>query len=156
MLLNFSWLEKGQIAGMGQPQNQDIEVLYDQGIRCIVSLTEWPLDREALLSIEMNYLHVPILDMQSPTLQDVIKTIDFVERQIQQNCPTVLHCGAGIGRTGTMLACFLVKRQYAPEDALARVRLERPGSVETSAQESVVYEYAKYINDVMKQPISQN
>ena len=154
MLLNFSWLETDQIAGMGQPQSGDIELLYEKGIRCIVSLTEWPLDKEAVLAVDMDYLHVPILDMQSPTLQDVIKTMDFVESRIQQNRLTVLHCGAGIGRTGTMLACYLVKRQYTPDDALARVRLERPGSVETLAQESIVYEYAKYINDLIKQPIS--
>ena len=156
MLSNFSWLEEGQIAGMGQPQHGDIELLYEGGIRSIVSLTEWPLDEEVVLAIDMDYLHIPVLDMQSPTLLDVVKTMDFVETRLQQERPTVLHCGAGMGRTGTMLACFLVKRQYSPEDALVRVRAQRPGSVETSGQEAVVYEYAKYIKDPIRQPISQN
>ena len=156
MLLNFSWLEEGQIAGMGQPRHEDLDLIYEQGIRAIISLTERPMDEESVLGRGMNYLHIPISDMQSPTLSDVIKFVDFTEAQIREACPVMAHCGAGIGRTGTMLACFLVGRQYTPGEALAIVRMRRPGSVETLAQEAMVYEFAKYANGLIHHVVSQN
>ena len=59
----------------------------------------------------------------------------------------VVHCGAGMGRTGTMLACYLVGQGYAAQDALAEVRQRRPGSVETLEQEAVIHEYANHLKD---------
>jgi atypical dual specificity phosphatase len=50
----------------------------------------------------------------------------------------VVHCGAGLGRTGTLLACYLVSTGLRPDQAIARVRCVRPGSVETRAQEAAV------------------
>jgi atypical dual specificity phosphatase len=50
-----------------------------------------------------------------------------------------------MGRTGTMLACYLVHRDTDPRAALAQVRHHRPGSVETWAQELAVYEYAAHL-----------
>ena len=56
-----------------------------------------------------------------------------------------MHCGAGMGRTGTMLACYLVGKGYSFQDALAHVRQRRPGSVETLEQEGVIRDYAEYL-----------
>jgi atypical dual specificity phosphatase len=44
-----------------------------------------------------------------------------------------VHCGAGLGRTGTLVACYLTRRGVRPDDAIARLRALRPGSVETAA-----------------------
>ncbi len=54
----------------------------------------------------------------------------------------LVHCGGGYGRTGTMLACFLVSQGWGPEEAIAEVRASRPGSVVARAQQSCVFKYA--------------
>jgi protein-tyrosine phosphatase len=49
-----------------------------------------------------------------------------------------------LGRTGTVLACYLVRRGLSADEALARVRAARPGAVETRAQEAAVRTYAQH------------
>lgn len=57
-----------------------------------------------------------------------------------------VHCFHGRGRTGTILACYLVKtRGMAAKDAISYVRRERPWSVETRDQEETVYVYEQNI-----------
>lgn len=53
-----------------------------------------------------------------------------------------VHCILGLGRTGTMLACYLVKdKGLAPADAIAEIRRLRPGSIETYEQEKAVFQF---------------
>jgi hypothetical protein len=51
----------------------------------------------------------------------------------------MVHCAAGMGRTGTVLACYLVKYQkYSAKDAIEKVRTERPGSIQSEVQELAI------------------
>lgn len=53
-----------------------------------------------------------------------------------------VHCMLGHGRTGTMLACYLVKTQkMSGSDAIREIRRLRPGSIETREQEQAVMEF---------------
>lgn len=157
MIANFSWLLPGQLGGSGQPGgggfgwgehsghlDEDLGWLAAQGVRALVSLTEEPLDREVVEYHGFRYLHLPVPDMQAPTLPAIRVFVAFVEQALSADCPVVVHCRAGMGRTGTMLACYLVHRDVDPASALAQVRRLRPGSVETWAQEQTVFEYAAH------------
>ncbi|MFX1319991.1 MAG: dual specificity protein phosphatase family protein, partial [Promethearchaeota archaeon] len=61
------------------------------------------------------------------------------------NLPTLVHCYGGLGRTGMILALYLVRRKgVRPESAITQIRQLQPGSIEpNTGQEEVIYA-AKY------------
>ena len=55
-----------------------------------------------------------------------------------------VHCAMGCGRTGTILACYLVAREgYSADDAIIETRKRRRGSIETRRQEQAVRDYER-------------
>ncbi|MHC4133598.1 MAG: phosphatase domain-containing protein [Planctomycetota bacterium] len=142
MVANFSWIIKDRVAGMARPRPTDLEWLRDQGVSAVVSLTEVPPP-----GIEaFEHFHLPIPDMTSPTLDELRTAIVFIQERADNG--VVVHCGAGLGRTGTVLAAYLVSRGESAPGALERVRAMRPGSVETPDQEQVITRYAELVGGV--------
>ena len=54
-----------------------------------------------------------------------------------------VHCLMGQGRTGSILAAYLIRAGATPEDALARLRAVCPGAVENPTQERALQEFAR-------------
>ena len=146
MIHNFSWLLPGRLAGFGlvhAPDLQDLSALRGEGVDAIVSLTEVPLDRTALAAAGLQYLHLPVADMEPPSQAQLHTFVGFVDRQLAAGGAVAVHCRAGLGRTGTMLTAYLIHQGVAPGQALMQVRSQRPGSVETRAQEEVLWSFGR-------------
>ncbi len=143
MIRNFSWLIEDEIAGMAKPASSvhDFEFLKEKGFEAIVSLTEFPLSKVLIEEFGFSVKHIPIKDFQPPTLEQIEEFVAFAESVRSEGKKLVVHCDAGIGRTGTILACYLVSKGYNAADAIEEVRAKRPGSVETIEQEEIVLEF---------------
>lgn len=57
-----------------------------------------------------------------------------------------VHCHAGLGRTGLAIAaCLVYRNQYNAPDAIAIVRKNRPGALQTRGQEQFVYTFERHV-----------
>jgi len=160
MPANFSFVIEGVLAGMERPGTfarlrEDLEFLKDQKISAIVSLTETPLERCFVEEFGFRYLHLPVPDFTPPSIKQIDAFVEFVKKAEAEKLASVAHCGAGMGRTGTMLACALVARGCSADEAIDRVRELRPHSIETMDQEESIIDYADLVakrrgDDLMK------
>ena len=140
---NFSWIIEGKLAGSAIPTSIDeVQWAIDQGVKSIVTIREEPLDSDYTNNV--NYLHVHSNDMGVPEFDDLVKTVDFIHDRIVNDEPVMVHCLAGLGRTGTILACYLIKyKKMSADDAIQKVRDERPGSIQSFSQEEIIFQFAK-------------
>ncbi len=137
MTLNFSWIVERRVGGMARPVARDLPWLKAQGVTAILSLTE---SRPDLPGFDV--LRLPVVDMTSPTVEQLHAAVAFMREVVARGGAVVAHCTAGMGRTGTILAAYLVAEGAPVEEALRRVRELRPGSVETLEQEDALAAYA--------------
>ncbi|HSF27937.1 MAG TPA: dual specificity protein phosphatase 23 [Nitrosopumilaceae archaeon] len=143
---NFSWLINDKLAGSGMPTSfAELEWVIKTGVKSVVTMTEEPLPESWIKNIK--YLHVPTEDLSAPDMEKIDNTVDYIHERIKNNEPTMVHCAAGIGRTGTILACYLIKYHgLSTKDAIDKVRKERPGSIQSESQEIAIGLYHKFIN----------
>lgn len=142
---NFSWLIGQRLAGSGMPTSLDeFEWIRSQGVQNIVTMTENPLPTEWTRKI--GYLHVPTPDFTAPDMEKIDSAVEFINNQIQNNQSVMVHCAAGMGRAGTILACYFVKyRKLSAADAIKKIRDERPGSIQSKVQELAIEYYEKHV-----------
>ncbi|KAL4240105.1 Dual specificity protein phosphatase 23 [Mactra antiquata] len=143
---NFSWIIDNQLAGMGYPSEySNLLYLYNKDITCIVALLDSRTSTAEQFR-EFTTLGLNVREFSPPTLEQIHTGIEFIENCIADNKSVAVHCAHGIGRTGTLLACYLAKKHHITGDeAIAMLREMRPYSVETSEQEDVVRTYASRV-----------
>lgn len=140
----FNWIEHNALAAMARPRDaEELGWLRRQGIQLIISLSENPLPRHWINDAGLLALHVSVADMEAPTQEQLDQCLSAINKARSRKFAVAVHCTAGLGRTGTVLAAYFVERGLDPGTAIARVRELRPGSVETPAQEQAVYEFAR-------------
>ena len=144
---NFSWLIEEKLAGSGMPTSSDeLDWILKQGVKSIVTMTEDALPQQWIREIE--YLHVPTPDFTAPDMEKIDMAVDFIHQNISDNQAVMVHCAAGLGRAGTILACYFVKHmKFTAKEAINKVREQRPGSIQSETQELAITFYEKHIDN---------
>jgi atypical dual specificity phosphatase len=141
---NISWLEKSKIAGCARPETEtELKAAKEQGVQAIISLTGTPLNPEVVNRQGFEYLHSHVSG--APSVEQLDEIIKFIEKKNAQSKPVLVHCGEGKGRTGTVLAAYLVHHGLSADEAIRTVRQKRPGSIENLEQENAIHEFEKHL-----------
>jgi protein-tyrosine phosphatase len=86
---------------------------------------EWLADEAALRGVTVRYHRKPIVDLDVPTVSRMREILTEIHRAVVENAPVYVHCWGGIGRTGTVVGCWLVEQGHTGESALAELDVLR-------------------------------
>jgi ADP-ribosyl-[dinitrogen reductase] hydrolase len=128
----------------------DLQAVRHWGAAAVLSLVEEhefstygvPDLGARVCALGMRWHHLPVPDMGVPPAQAsgaVPAELGAVREALAQGQRVVVHCAAGLGRTGTVAAVLLVAQGLEPQLAIAQVRQARPGTLETAQQEAFVH-----------------
>ena len=166
------WVEPGRLlAGEypaefeGELTRQRIDALIEAGFDTFVDLTRPNetiaylrilLEQAKLHKVEVRHYRFPIGDFGLPTPQQMKSILDMIDASLQAGKKIYLHCWGGIGRTGTTVGCYLVRRGRTGEEAIRQLAewwhtvpksQIHPRSPETYEQAQFIRNWSKYENN---------
>jgi atypical dual specificity phosphatase len=147
----FHWVVSGKLGGMQWPglladEATDLSGLAALGVRHLVSLTEVAFDARKLETHGILGAHFPIVDMGVPRLEDALRFCRRISDWMASGGPTVVHCKAGLGRTGTILACTLIVGGYDAVRAIHEVRQVNPLYIQSEVQLAFIGEFGRRLH----------
>lgn len=159
------WIIPGVLAGMPLPFihpdrrtagggglnafDDELVELYSAGVRAVVSLLNLPSDAPIYESAGFSFLCLPVPDGGAPSRAQAEQFVRFVTDQRSQQRPVAVHCEAGLGRTGTALALYLISEGASAEAAIRRVRKVERAAIETGRQ-------VQFLEDFARRPLPSN
>jgi atypical dual specificity phosphatase len=123
-------------------------LLHTMGITHLITLTEKDLDQSALKRNKLSNLHLPIYDREAPSMAQTYMLIRRMQVLLDQGSVLSVHCRAGIGRTGTILAAWLIREGgLSATSAIERLRTIYKAYVQTEVQERFLQDFEQ---DIMR------
>ena len=143
----FRWIVPNKLAGMARPRSAEDVVALSQpplSIDAIITLTEEaPLPSEWFTGTPCKNFFMPVVDYTPPSQEQIKEFFNILKHHER----VLVHCMGGKGRTGVILASYLGEfglpgfEKFDGPDAIRRLRVMRPLSVETADQEKAVCDF---------------
>jgi hypothetical protein len=121
----------------GHPDSEErerkVRALVDAGMRTFVNLMEehetnyagMPFvpyhDVAAKLCPNVTCVRYPIRDLCTPTMPQMVSILDAIDNSMMATRPTYVHCWGGVGRTGTVIGCWLLRHGLAEPSNVLKV-----------------------------------
>ncbi len=117
------WVTSHLGAGPAPHARAHLLALADQGIQCILNLCDELADlahieREAGFEV----YHLPVIDEEAPELEALDKALDWLDEALFLGKRVYVHCRHGIGRTGTVINAYLLRKGLGHQLAYRTLR----------------------------------
>lgn len=143
----FHWIVPGRLAGCPEPGlssaiDYDLDLLVRIGITHLITLTEKDLDQAALARHGLRNIHLPVFDRETPSIAQTYMLLRRMQKLLDEGQVVAVHCKAGIGRTGTVLAAWLIREGgLSTASAIERLRGINKFYVQTEMQEQFLHSF---------------
>ena len=168
------WVIPGMFLAGCYPGSEDavqaerkLKAMVEHGIRHVINLMEprevnWsrkpfaPYEQAikaigTSIGVEVLCVRMPIEDLSVPSEEEMKEILDHVDGALRSRRPVYVHCRGGIGRTGTVVGCFLARHGLAAGRAVLqlirelrrRSRDRNVDSPETRCQRDMVVHWQK-------------
>lgn len=147
-MFRFYWVVENALAGCSRPGagsgnlDDDLTILRNHEVGALLSLTETALPLGALDRHGILGLHLPVDDFHAPTTMQMLDALAFLDDAQGNSTAVAVHCLAGQGRTGTVLAAYLIRGGLSAEQAISEVRAICPGAIEATPQTAALVGWA--------------
>ena len=134
----FTWVRDARLAASGRPYSKSqVDWLKDKGVTAILTLTEEPLPSDWTRGIESR--HISLSDHAALSATQMRLGADYIASALSEGKVVLVHCLAGKGRTGCVLAAYMMAYEgKTAGQALSELRSMRGGSVEPPQERNVV------------------
>jgi protein-tyrosine phosphatase len=159
---DLNWIIPGKMLAFKTPEDhvRDVyqkppETYFDyfreHNVKLVVRLNYKTYDRRKFLENGFDHQDLYFEDGSSPSLEIMHKFLEMCEKT---NGAIAVHCKAGLGRTGTLIACYLIKHfNFDSREAIAWTRICRPGSV-IGLQQSFLEQHERLLSCMNKKSVT--
>lgn len=140
-LRRFSQVNEHLFIG-GQYRRRGWPRMKSWGVDAVINLRIEYDDQAAGIAPE-HYLYLPTIDTTPPSLDQLEQGVSFIEEEVDHGHGVYIHCEAGVGRSITMAAAYLIdKHDLSPNEAWEMLRRTRPFIRPTVSQRARLQAFA--------------
>lgn len=139
----LNWITENICTGYAPKSYEELDSIKEQGIGAIINLCgEYSDLHEIEEGAGFDVFWLPIEDERAPKIKDMEKGLEWIDEALYLGKKVLVHCNHGIGRTGTFLTAYLLRRGFALKKA-EKLLKRSPASPTNFSQWSLLRKYSK-------------
>ncbi|MBU0943643.1 MAG: dual specificity protein phosphatase family protein [Proteobacteria bacterium] len=139
----LNWISKEIAVGAAPSSTATFETIKNSGIEVILNLcTECGNLHERERAAGFIVYWLPISDANAPELDELDEALEWLNEHVDSGKKTLIHCRFGVGRSGTIIAAYLLKKGLNLDQVLEKMQ-EMPATPTSREQRELIFAYAK-------------